>query len=274
MISEVHKIQSQKLKPFVQYILYNRHNADALHSVTSFPNTNICLGISKGNILSHNDNVYVSKKSDRSDIFVYTTGLYTTPHEFRVSKSWDEICIDFYPCGYYYFFNFPSKPKIINEGLVDMLFSKKDQDLLERILNEPNLKIRSLTIEQFLISKLKPFDNSNLQAAIEYIHLKKGAVAVKNVLKHTRCSERKMYSLFEDHFGITPKWYIRIVKIRQALKLITFHPHLSLTEIAYQCGYTDQSHFIKESKTMCNDLPKKLKENLVSVNSEVIIKSC
>lgn len=271
MISEVHKLQSKKLQPFVQYILYNRHSTDAQHSVTSFPNTNICLGISKGNILLQEDDAFVSKESDPNNISVYTTGLYTTPHEFKVLKNWDEICIDFHPCGYYNFFNFPSKPKILNEGLTDAFFSKNDQIFLEDILHETNLKKRSLAIEQLLLSKLKTFDNSNLQLAIEYIDLRKGMISVKEVLEYTKCSERKMYNLFKDHFRITPKWYIRIVRIRQALKLITFNPLLSLTEIAYQCGYTDQSHFIREAKLMCNVSPKKLKHNLVSIDSEVII---
>lgn len=271
MVSEVHKIQSKNLQPFVQYILYNRHNKDSQHSVTSFPNTNICLGISKGNVLRKDNDAFVSKKSEQNDLFVYTTGLYTTPHEFKVCKGWDEICIDFHPCGYYQFFDLPSKPKIINEGFTSTFFSRNDQICLEGILNESNLKKRSLIIEELLISKLKLFDQSNLQLAVEYIHSNNGLISVKDVLRYTKCSERKMYNLFKDHFGITPKWYIRIVRIRQALKLITFNPLLPLTEVAYQCGYTDQSHFIKEAKFMCNLIPKKLKNNLTSIDNEVIV---
>ncbi|WP_299521912.1 AraC family transcriptional regulator [Winogradskyella sp.] len=271
MISEVHKIQCKKLQPFVQYILYNRHNQASQHSVTSFPNTNICLGISKGNVLLKDHEAYISKESKQNDMFVYTTGLYTTPHEFKVSKSWDEICIDFHPCGYYHFFDLPSKHKIIDEGFTSSFFSRDDQICLEDILNEPDLKKRSLAIEKLLISKLKPFDQNDLQLAVEYIHVNKGLISVKEVLRYTKCSERKMYNLFNDHFGITPKWYIRIVRIRQALKLITFNPLLSLTEVAYQCGYNDQSHFIKEAKLMCNLIPKKLKNNLISIDNEVII---
>jgi len=271
MISEVHKIQSKQLQPFIQYILYNRHNADTRHSVTSFPNTNICLGISKGNILSQTGDTFVSETTNQNDLFVYTTGLYTSPHKFEVSKNWDEICIDFHPCGYYSFFDFPSKPKIINQDFANAFFSREDKIHLAKIFDEPILKKRSLALERLLLLKLKPFDKSNLQLAIEYIHSKKGMVSVKEILKYTKCSERKIYGLFMNHFGITPKWYIRIVKIRQTLQLITFNPLLSLTEVAYQSGYTDQSHFIKEAKSMCNVLPKTLKNNLISIDNQVII---
>lgn len=271
MVSEVHKIQSQRLRPLVQYILYNKHDQGTQHSVTSFPNTNICVGISKGNALHEVDDAFINKKKEQNDVFVYTTGLYNTPHEFEVGQSWDEICIDFHPCGYYHFFDLPSKPKIIAEGITSTFFSKDDQISLESILNELDLNKRSLAIEDLLLSKLKLFDKSNLQLAVEYIHANNGLVSVKEILRYTKCSERKMYNLFGDHFGITPKWYIRIVRIRQALKLMTFNPRLSLTDVAYQCGYTDQSHFIKESKFMCNLIPKKLKNNLISIDNEVIV---
>jgi AraC-like DNA-binding protein len=271
MLSQVHKIQSQKLKPLVQYILYNRYDGEEQHSVTSFPNTNICLGISKSNALHKEKGAFVSKRSEQDELFVYTTGLYTTPHEFKVGERWDEICIDFNPCGYYQFFDLPSKPKIIEDGFSKSFFSKEDQVSLLGILNESNLDKRSLAIEELLLGKLKAFDKSNLQLAVDFIHQNDGLVSVRDILVHTKCSERKLYRLFQDHFGITPKWYIRVVRIRQALKLMTFNPLLSLTEVAYQCGYTDQSHFIKEAKYMCNLIPKKLRGALMAIDQEVIV---
>ncbi|MEL6392399.1 MAG: DUF6597 domain-containing transcriptional factor, partial [Bacteroidota bacterium] len=120
MVSEVHKIRSKKLQPLVQYILYNRHDQDTEHSVTSYPNTNICLGISNGHALREVDDGFVGQAKEDKDLFVYTTGLYTSPHKFEVCKNWDEICIDFHPLGYYHFFNTPSKPKIVDAAFVNV----------------------------------------------------------------------------------------------------------------------------------------------------------
>ncbi|MEL6670237.1 MAG: helix-turn-helix domain-containing protein [Bacteroidota bacterium] len=240
--------------------------------MTSYPNTNICLGISNGHALREVDDGFVGQAKEDKDLFVYTTGLYTSPHKFEVCKNWDEICIDFHPLGYYHFFNTPSKPKIVDAGFANVLFSASDQVRLERILHESDLQKRSVEIEDLLISKLKSFDRHNLQLALELIHARAGAVSVRDLLSYTKCSERKMYRLFEDYFGVTPKWYIRIVRIRQALRLMTFNPQLSLTEVAYQSGYNDQSHFVKEAKLMCDLLPKRLKNDLISIDNEVIIR--
>lgn len=274
MQSQVHQIRSPKLKPFIQYILYNRQDDDVDgRSVTSFPNTNICLGVSKDNILSKEGPSFVGRSSPESNIFTYTTGLYNAPHELKVPKKWDEICIDFSPCGYYHFFNTPSRPKIIQQGFSDHIFNEKDQRVLLAIFEETDLRNRSAGIENLLLSKLRPFEKSNLQLAIAYIHARGGAVTVKELLVNTGCSERKLYRLFMDHFGTTPKWYIRILKIRKAIKLMAFAPRMSLTEVSYRCGYSDQSHFIKEARSLCHVLPTTLKNSLTSIDNEVIIKN-
>jgi len=143
--------------------------------------------------------------------------------------------------------------------------------MLRNVFEELNLNKRSIIIEEFLISKLKPFSQDNLQLAIKYIHQKKARLTVKELLFHTKCSERKIYKLFLNHFGVTPKQYIRILKIRNAIQSVISNPQFSLTQIAYNTGYSDQSHFIKEAKLMCEVLPKEMKSKLISIDNQVII---
>lgn len=49
---------------------------------------------------------------------------------------------------------------------------------------------------------------------------------------------------FSKYFKCTLGDYMRRIKIDKALKLIRSN-RLSLTEVAYECGFTDQAHFIK-----------------------------
>ena len=270
MESQVHNIKSDILKPYIQYILFNKNVCDSQTSVKSYPNANICLGISKGNGLFQNGNTFTSQ-ANKDDIFAYTTGLYNTPRNFQVSQNWDEICIDFHPTGYFHFFDIPSMPQIIENDFSTEMFSYHQLDLLRNVFEETNLEKRSIMIEDFLIAKLKPFSQNNLQLAIQLIHQKKARVTVKELLFHTKCSERKMYKLFINHFGVTPKDYIRILKIRNAIQTIISAPQRSLTQIAYDTGYSDQSHFIKEARLMCEVLPKEMKSKLISINDQVIV---
>jgi AraC family transcriptional regulator len=49
--------------------------------------------------------------------------------------------------------------------------------------------------------------------------------------------------------------YMRRLRIEKALLLVR-QTHLSLTDIAYQCGFFDQSHFIRAFKSQTGFLPK------------------
>jgi AraC family transcriptional regulator len=50
---------------------------------------------------------------------------------------------------------------------------------------------------------------------------------------------------FPIHFHCNFGDFIRKIKIEKAIQLILCQPQLSLTGIAYSCGFSDQSHFIR-----------------------------
>lgn len=60
---------------------------------------------------------------------------------------------------------------------------------------------------------------------------------------------------FTRHFSCTLGEYMRKVKINKSISLIK-NTKLPLTEIAFQCGFADQSHFIRNFKKLTGFLPK------------------
>ena len=67
------------------------------------------------------------------------------------------------------------------------------------------------------------------------------AMAAKFSLS-TRQFDRK----FKIYSGFSPKMYLRLTRLQNALK--QYGHDKSLTQIAYECGYYDQSHFIHDVK--------------------------
>ncbi|MCS3801184.1 helix-turn-helix domain-containing protein [Niastella sp. OAS944] len=57
---------------------------------------------------------------------------------------------------------------------------------------------------------------------------------------------------FSKYFKVTLGDYIRTIKVQKALSLLP-NKQLSLTEIAAECGFADQSHFIRSFKS-CHQL--------------------
>ncbi|NIG54700.1 AraC family transcriptional regulator [Chitinophaga sp. Cy-1792] len=60
---------------------------------------------------------------------------------------------------------------------------------------------------------------------------------------------------FPRYFGCTMGEYLRKIKIEKALAMIRAKQQ-SLTEIAYDCGFADQAHFIKTCKRLTGITPK------------------
>lgn len=58
---------------------------------------------------------------------------------------------------------------------------------------------------------------------------------------------------------MNPKEYARIVRFQKSLKLMQNQTeNISQTQIAYQCGYSDQSHFIREFRELSRYTPLSL----------------
>jgi AraC family transcriptional regulator len=64
---------------------------------------------------------------------------------------------------------------------------------------------------------------------------------------------------FPRYFNCTLGEYRRIIKVDKSLSLIKTS-NLSLTEIAYECGFYDQSHFTATFKYMTGFRPKEFQK--------------
>jgi AraC-like DNA-binding protein len=70
-------------------------------------------------------------------------------------------------------------------------------------------------------------------------------------------SERYIQKLFLNYVGITPKSFFSVQRFNKSLGLVR-KANTSLTNIAYECGYYDQAHFIKEFKSYTGLTPSQL----------------
>lgn len=77
---------------------------------------------------------------------------------------------------------------------------------------------------------------------------------IENVASRYGITPRYLQKLFVQHTGLTPKLYSKINRFQNSLRLVT-RKNTSLTSIAYDCGYFDQSHFIREFKSFTGITP-------------------
>ncbi|MGN7821085.1 DUF6597 domain-containing transcriptional factor [Chitinophaga sp. 22536] len=89
--------------------------------------------------------------------------------------------------------------------------------------------------------------NSLLQTVLKDIHVTKGDIRICDIAKRNYTTVRQLERMFKTHIGLTPKEYVKIVRFQSVLSLMD-DPKVSLSDIAFEGGYYDQSHLTNEMK--------------------------
>jgi AraC-like DNA-binding protein len=118
---------------------------------------------------------------------------------------------------------------------------------------------RMALVEAFLLQQLSPAAKRLSKIAVVsnlMLELRQQDTfnTMETVATRYGISARYMQQLFLQYTGLTPKLYHQINRFQNSLQLIRA-ANTSLTSIAYECGYADQSHFIKEFKVFTGYTP-------------------
>lgn len=261
----VHKIKSVSLRPWVQYILFNYcADKDYERIIRSFANTNYCLGIIRDKQISNNGPLIML--TEKPGIHSYLTGIYLNHYNFKASGVQDEICIDFTPAGYHCFFRFPPKTFMLNDNILTEAFGKDANGYFEKVFDEPSLVARGTLIERFLENHLRPIALRGLDEALLLVHQRHGKIDVMELSSSLKWSEKKLYRHFMHYLDISPKEYCRVTRFRYALNLLD-HTCDNFAAKAYELGFSDQSHFIREIKFFTGNTPRNAVRDIQTIET-------
>ena len=76
-----------------------------------------------------------------------------------------------------------------------------------------------------------------------------------NIQSHLGLNERTFQRIFKKYVGITPSQYRRICQFQISFEQIKGQQFESLTDVAYDNGFADQSHFNRSFKEFTNTTP-------------------
>ena len=170
------------------------------------------------------------------------------------------ITVCFYPGATRHFFALPMN-EIANDvtGLLH-LWKEMLSEIEDRIVSAKSNDDRVLILQQFLINELKR--NYKADKTIEFclwqMNGAKGQLSIGNLSDTTGISNRQLLRKFNDHIGLSPKEFARMTKFISSLNVLKKYPAMSLTEMAYECGYYDQAHFIHDYKEFSGYSPGQL----------------
>jgi AraC-like DNA-binding protein len=103
-------------------------------------------------------------------------------------------------------------------------------------------------------------NTKNQSPVIKYAAGKISSQPSKEILLHLQkelhITERTFQRMFEKNIGIAPNLYRRICQFNSAFQQLNSRKYRKISDIAFENGYTDQSHYIRSFKEFTNLTPK------------------
>ncbi len=178
-------------------------------------------------------------------------------HRFATNQNFGIFGVYLYPFAIPWLCKMPA-PELSDEmpHLIDVL-GQEGKDLEEKMLlatdNEKRVDIMNAYFTSKLLSSTPTLDPTSL--AVNYLIHTGGNIQIKALAEKFSCSPRQFERKFKKYAGYNPKLYARIIRFQSATDQYG-SKNLSLTTLAHECGYYDQSHFIHEFKSFSGYHPK------------------
>lgn len=246
---------SERLKPYVKcFYFFESDKANEVED-TVFPGGNMELIFNLGSGIWKT----ASKGTYHQTPNIELWGQLTRPLPVKSEGKNKMLGIRFYTHGAAFFL------KEDLWELNDHVFDARDvlgnpvSQLHALLLEASSLNQRLELIEKFLLNRLFSLErNADRMSMIGQItkELQTEALSedIKSLASRYQLTPRYLQKLFLQYTGVTPKLYHKINRFQRSLNLVTKKEN-SLTSIAYDCGYFDQSHFIREFKSFTGITP-------------------
>ncbi len=161
-----------------------------------------------------------------------------------------------YPIALPHLFSVPaSELTNISPDLISA-FGRDGRMLQERMLEAADNRGRVAIASDFLLSKLssQKYSLPSIHQATLSILRSNGTASVSELAQTYGLSRRHFERKFKEFAGLSPKLYSRVARF-QAATQFKLAGCRDLAEIAYSCGYYDQSHFSNEFRKFSGYTP-------------------
>jgi AraC-like DNA-binding protein len=184
----------------------------------------------------------------------YSRYFVIDTHEQRVN-----IGVGFRPGGTWPFFD-PASEELQNQHVpLRDLWGSAGATLRERLLAAPTPRAKMLLLEAELLARaIRPLQRrAEIDFALERLDYAPQDYSIAMLSEHVGLSARRFTRLFTLEVGLTPKVYARVQRFQRVLQAMDGFAG-DWTDIAQRCGYFDQSHLIRECRSLSGFTPTEL----------------
>ena len=199
-------------------------------------------------------------------------GHLTVPTKLSATKGTRVLIARLYPYACSIFFPNPISDFTNSATNLSDVYSKDVRDCYELMMCVDSIAQKINVLESFFIQKLKKHEKQykkvkQLASICDYILTKGEYFDIKDLSKTLGISKRYIQKQFFEMVGLTPGTLYASYRFNKSLSYV-LSTDLRLTSIAYECGYYDQAHFIKEFKKFTGISPSQARRTLVANGKE------
>ncbi|NTS39428.1 helix-turn-helix transcriptional regulator [Flavisolibacter sp. BT320] len=196
-----------------------------------------------------------------SSFFLY--GQTIKPIEIDIEGPYRLVIFQLYPFASKILFNV--NPKELNDDCYDLSGVKTVDTVstIDRLHKEAEVSKQVSIVKDYLqqlLHHITQTKENKLPLVVDLIVSSNGTISISALTKHLHMTERTLQRQFIEHVGISPKQFAKIIQFQSALTQISTEAHSRLTEVVFNNGYADQSHFIRSFKKYTDKKPSQYKK--------------
>lgn len=253
----------ENLKPFIRYfwVLENKNTNNA--AVTFSPLADGCPGIM---FQPADKGLFSIEDHKQPEIFLY--GQTIEPVKMVLSGKVDTVGVIFHPHALQSVFGIDAHE--LTGTCVDLCLvqPKKERSLLEKLQTAATVEEKIRLLCSSLTNSLQHTGDKQdavIRFAVAEILRGKGDVSFATLQQQLRLTERTLERRFKQAIGVSAKLFSRISRFQQSLSQLRNNNYQKLSDIAYENGYADQSHFIRTFKEFTGVSPFDYRKQLNEV---------
>lgn len=173
------------------------------------------------------------------------------------------LTVHFHPGGAFPFFDLPVDEVANQKTPLAELWSGDAGPLRERLLTARFPADKFAVMEAVLERRLQLGRRQSRAVSFALQRLTQGSAhrSIAALADEIGMSQRRFIQLFRAEVGLTPKAFARVRRFHAVLNRLQDSVEPDWSDVAFDCGYYDQAHFIHEFKEFCGMSPARYHAN-------------
>ena len=170
------------------------------------------------------------------------------------------------------FYPFPMNELTDTVVEADVIFGWKFYELREQLLAASSIERMVQLVEQFLLHQAgsaieEEISTRCIAYAVSSIIHRPSLQCLHQLSDEIGYSQKHFIHLFQQHIGVSPKQYLKIMRFQKAICAIENNEFIPWSRIALESGYYDQAHFIQDFKYFSGFTPSEyMKRKTAALN--------